>query len=67
VYNLRRSDIKGEKIEITTVKTADSLTIELNDHSRAILVKYADVHFEGDKVLPVISRAKKMCPNLRII
>ena len=57
-YNLKRSDIKGDRIEITTVKTADSLTIELNDHSRAILEKYKDVHFEGGKALPVISNQK---------
>ena len=57
-YNLKLSDIKGDWIEVTTVKTADSLTIELNDHSRAILEKYKDVHFEGEKVLPVISNQK---------
>ena len=33
VFNLRRSDIKGDHIEVTTVKTSDSLIIELNDHS----------------------------------
>ena len=32
--------------------------IELNDHSRAILERYKDVHFRGDKVLPVISNQK---------
>ncbi len=37
VYNLKRSDVKEEHIEITTIKTADSLIIELNDHSKAIL------------------------------
>ncbi|MCM1218546.1 MAG: site-specific integrase [Lachnospiraceae bacterium] len=58
VCNLRRSDVKENHIEITTVKTADSLVIELNDHSRAILDKYKDVAFEGDKVLPVISNQK---------
>ncbi len=58
VCNLRRSDIKENHIEITTVKTADSLVIELNDHSRAILEKYKDVAFEGDKVLPVVSNQK---------
>jgi integrase len=58
VANLRRSDVSDSHISITTVKTADSLTIELNDHSRAILDKYADIHFEGDKVLPVISNQK---------
>ena len=57
-YNLKCSDIKGDRIEVTTIKTADSLTIELNDHSRAILDKYKKVHFEGDKALPVISNQK---------
>jgi len=58
VANLRRSDVKENHIEVTTVKTADSLVIELNRHSRAILEKYKDVAFEGDKVLPVISNQK---------
>lgn len=58
VCNLRRSDIKENHIEVTTVKTADSLVIELNDHSRAILEKYKGVAFEGDKVLPVVSNQK---------
>lgn len=58
VFNLRRSDIKGNHIEVTTVKTADSLIIELNNHSKAILNKYKDVHFEHDKVLPVITNQK---------
>lgn len=42
VENLKRSDIKDNFIEIITVKTSDSLIIELNDHSRAILEKYKD-------------------------
>ncbi|MCX8464805.1 phage integrase SAM-like domain-containing protein [Bacteroides fragilis] len=58
VYNLKRSDIKQDHIEITTIKTADSLIIELNDHSKAILDKYKDVHFEKHKALPVISNQK---------
>lgn len=58
VYNLRTSDVMADHIEITTVKTADSLVIELNNHSKAILEKYKDVHFEGNKVLPVISNQK---------
>ena len=58
VYNLKRSDIKADHIEITTVKTADSLIIELNNHSKTILDKYKDVHFENDKALPVISNQK---------
>ena len=58
IFNLRRSDIKGDYIEVTTVKTSDSLIIELNDHSRAILEKYKDVEFENDKALPVITNQK---------
>ena len=58
VFNLRRSDIKGDHIEVTTVKTSDSLIIELNNHSKAILDKYKDVVFEDDKALPVITNQK---------
>lgn len=58
VFNLRRSDIKGDHIEVTTVKISDSLIIELNNHSKAILDKYKDVVFEDDKVLPVITNQK---------
>ena len=58
VFNLRRSDIKEDHIEITTVKTADSLIIELNKHSRSILEKYENVVLEKDKALPVISNQR---------
>lgn len=58
VANLRRSDIKDDHIEVTTVKTADSLTIELNKHSRTILEKYADIPLKDNKALPVISNQK---------
>lgn len=58
VFNLRRSDVKDTHIEVTTVKTADSLVIELNNYSRAILDKYKEVAFEEEKVLPVISNQK---------
>ncbi|MFR9592505.1 MAG: phage integrase SAM-like domain-containing protein [Rikenellaceae bacterium] len=58
VFNLRRSDVKEGCIEITTIKTADSLTIDLNKYSRAILDKYKDVGFKDDKVLPVITNQK---------
>ena len=58
VFNLRRSDIKEDYIEITTVKTADSLIIELNKHSRSILEKYENMVLEKDKALPVISNQR---------
>ena len=53
-YNLRRNDIKGDHIEITTIKTADSISIELNSVTRSILEKYKDYDFAGNKALPVI-------------
>ncbi len=53
-FNLRRNDIKYDHIEITTVKTADSISIELNSVTRAILDKYKGVDFAGNKALPVI-------------
>ncbi len=53
-YNLRRNDIKGDHIEVTTVKTADSIIIELNGVTRSILDKYKNCDFAGNKALPVI-------------
>ena len=50
--NLRRSDIKSGHIEVTTVKTADSISIELNDVTKAILEKYKDAPFNDNKALP---------------
>jgi integrase len=58
VYHLKRSNIKKEHIEITTVKTGDSLNIDLNNYTRAIIEKYKEVHFQNDKALPVISNQK---------
>ncbi len=52
-YNLRKADIKDSKIMITTQKTADSLTIELNNVTKKILEKYKDVHIPDNKALPV--------------
>lgn len=54
VYNLRRNDIKDGHLEVTTIKTADSVIIELNSITRAILDKYKDADFAGNKALPVI-------------
>ena len=54
VYNLKRNDIKGDHIEVTTVKTADSISVDLNKMTRDILDKYKDIDFPDGKVLPVI-------------
>jgi hypothetical protein len=58
VANLKRSDVFDHYISITTLKTADSLKIELNNYSKAILLKYSDTDFAGNLVLPVISNQK---------
>lgn len=58
VDNLRRSDVADDCIRVTTVKTADSLTIDLNDVAKGILDKYKDIPFPGGKALPVISNQK---------
>ena len=43
---------------MTTIKTSDSLKIELNDTSRRILEKYKPYVFPDDKALPVITNQK---------
>lgn len=58
VANLKWHNVSGDHITITTVKTADTLTIELNDYSKAIIDKYKDCSFPGNMVLPVITNQK---------
>ena len=58
VFNLNKSDIKNDTIEVTTLKTADSIIIELNNHSRAILEKYKDDYRCKEKALPVVCNRK---------
>ena len=58
VENLRRTDINNNEITITTIKTSNNLTIELNNYSSAILAKYAGEVYPGNKALPVISNQK---------
>lgn len=47
---LKKADIYKDAIHITTTKTNDALTIELNDYSRAILARHESD--EGDNALP---------------
>jgi integrase len=54
VYNLRKNDVKEDHIEVTTIKTGDSVSIELNNVTRDILRKYKDYPFADNRVLPVI-------------
>lgn len=66
VRNLRRSNFNGSSFTFTTIKTHDTLTIELNKYSKAILDKYADIPFPDDKALPVISN-QKMNDYIKIV
>ncbi|MCR5697722.1 MAG: site-specific integrase [Marinilabiliaceae bacterium] len=58
VANLKWSNVFDDYISITTIKTSDSLNIDLNNHSRAILDKYRGMEFSKGRCLPVISNQK---------
>ncbi len=58
VANLKRSDISDDSITVTTLKTNDTLIIDLNDYSKGILRKYANEVYPFNKALPVISNQK---------
>lgn len=58
VENLKRSNIRNNKMYITTIKTSDRLEIDLNDITRSILDKYKNCQFKDNKALPVISNQK---------
>ena len=58
VANLKRHNIINDKIVITTVKTSDTISIELNDYSREILDKYKNMKYPENKALPVLTNQK---------
>ena len=58
VENLKKSDIRENFIEVTTVKTSDNLIIELNNHSKDIIEKYKDYFNKYNKAFPVITNQK---------
>ena len=55
--NLKRANINGDSFTITTIKTADTITIELNKYARAVLERYADVDL-GGYALPHITNQR---------
>lgn len=56
--NLKRSNIENDCISITTIKTADTLKIELNKYAKAILAKYEGMELPHDKALPELSNQR---------
>jgi len=58
VHSLKKSDFKDDDngspfIEVTTKKTNDSLTIELNKYALAIWEKYKDIDLKNNRAFPV--------------
>lgn len=64
VANLKAENITENIIHFTTIKTADTLNIELNKYSRAILDKYKGQTFKKERILPIIS-VQKMNEHLK--
>lgn len=58
VANLKKTDIQKDYIQITTIKTGDTLQIDLNNYSRAIIAKYKDFEDPQNKAFPVITNQK---------
>lgn len=56
--NLKWSSINGDKMTITTIKTADTITIELNKYALAILDKYRAEASSGNYVFPRITNQR---------
>jgi len=64
--NLRWSDVGASSFRVTTLKTADSLEIDLNRWSSEILGRYVDEHYEGGRVFPRVPN-QKMNEHLKTI
>lgn len=58
VANLKRTNVFEDHIQVTTIKTYETLRIELNDYSKAILDKYKNETYADNLALPVISNQK---------
>ena len=55
---VKRTDIVGDILYVTTKKTNDRLPIDLNSFAKSILEKYRDCKFPGGLALPVITNQK---------
>lgn len=58
VSNLKKTDIKKDYFEITTMKTNDSLRIEFNKHTKTIIKKYEKVPYPNNNALPIVSNPR---------
>jgi integrase len=55
---VRRTDIRGNYLYVTTLKTNDRIPIDLNAFAKEILAKYKDEDFPDGLALPVISNQR---------
>ena len=58
VEHLTQNSVYDDMLHITTIKTNDTITINLNNTTRAILAKYHDEDNPNAKALPVITNQK---------
>lgn len=58
VQFLKKSDIYKDYMLVTTIKTNDTVKIELNQYSKSILEKYINLNINGEYVFPEISNQK---------
>lgn len=58
VKNLKWANVKGNRIELVTIKTDDPIVIYLNKFSQGIIDKYAENRGFTEHVLPVVSNQK---------
>ena len=63
---LKRTNVFAKYILITTKKDTDTLKIELNNYSKALLDKYKGESFPENQPLPVISE-QRMNEHLKVI
>ena len=61
VFNLRRCDVHEDHIDVTTIKTNDTLRIELNEESKSILDRYKNITFENDKAQKMNDSLHDLC------
>lgn len=54
--NLKKSDVKGDYLDITAIKTRDLNRIPLNQYSRTLIERYW--HSDTNYIIPVISNQK---------
>lgn len=56
VANIRRSNIIGDKLVLTTIKTTDTLSIDLNKYALELISKYSS--YQGDTLFPIMTNQK---------